>query len=317
MNINRMGKVLHPVTWWTLSFIAVAVAVISQSMAPLLIVGLASLTTVVLLRRDWANSIKLYATLAAVVFVTRLIFRVLFNFSSADQDIALQLPLLEIDFGFGEPVHLLGPLSHSAINAAVVDGLRLAVIILAIGVASILAKPSKLLKYTPAAVYEIAMAVTIAINLAPQLSMSIQRVKRAVALRGRSNGLGLVRSLIIPVLEDSIENSMHLAASMAARGFGRTDQTSISRSRLLRAFSFSAVAFTLIATYLILTLGLFNQASIATLILSLISLVMALRISAGQNVRTTWNRKKLGAFDLMVVLTGIVFFFAVSRGWIA
>lgn len=317
MKTKLMGKAIHPVTWWSLAFIAIAIAVISDSLAPLLIIGAASLASVMWLDRDWAKSIKLFATLAAIVFVTRLVFRVLFNFASEDKDIALNLPLLEINLGFGEPVHLLGALSHSAINAAVVDGLRLAVIILAIGVASTLAKPSQLLKYTPAAVYEIATAVTIAINLAPQLTMSIQRVKRAASLRGRSEGLGMVRSHIVPVLEDSIETSMHLAASMAARGFGRTGQTSNSANRWLRSLSLAAVTFTIIATYLILTLGLFNVASIATLTLSLISSVITIRISAGQRIRTTLNRKKLGGRDLLLMFTGLTFFYAVSRGWIA
>ena len=316
MNQKRFSNSLHPVTWWALAFVSVAIAVISHSLAPLLIIGGASLASVVVLERDWARSIKLYATLAAVVFVTRLVFRVLFNFASANQDIALQLPLIEIDLGFGQPVHLLGSLSYAAVYGAVVDGLRLAVIILAIGVASVLAKPSQLLKYTPAAVYEIATAVTIAINLAPQLSTSIQRVKRAVALRGRSDGLGMMRSLIIPVLEDAIENSMHLAASMATRGFGRTGQNSIATSRWLRAFSLATVSFTIIATYLILTLGLFNGASVVALILSLVSSVLALRISADQKIRTTLNRKKLGALDALLLISGAAIFYAVSRGWI-
>ena len=317
MKPKRIGNAKHPVTWWTLAFIAVAIAVISHSLAPLLIIGVASLASAVVLERNWAKSIKLYATLAAVVFVTRLVFRVLFNFASVNQDIALQLPLIEIDLGFGQPVHLLGSLSYAAVYGAVVDGLRLAVIILAIGVASVLAKPSQLLKYTPAAVYEIATAVTIAINLAPQLSTSIQRVKRAVALRGRSDGLGMMRSLIIPVLEDAIENSMHLAASMATRGFGRTGQNSIATSPWLRAFTLAAVGFTIIATYLILTLGLFNGLSIVTLILSLVSSVVAIKISSRQKIRTFLNRKKLGALDAFVLFAGLAIFYAVSRGWIA
>ncbi len=317
MNQKRFSNALHPVTWWTLAFIGVAIAVISHSLAPLMIIGGASLASVVVLERNWASSIKLYATLAVVVFLTRLIFRVLFNFAAANQDIALQLPLIEIDLGFGQPVHLLGPLSYSAINVAVVDGLRLAVIILAIGAASVLAKPSELLKYTPAAVYEIATAVTIAINLAPQLSTSIHRVKRAAALRGRSDGLGIMRSLIIPVLEDAIENSMHLAASMATRGFGRTGQNSIATRRWLRTCSLAAFAFTIIATYLILTIGLFNGAAIAALILSLVSSVLALRLSAGQRIRTTLNRKKLGALDSLLLISGVAIFYAVSLGWIS
>lgn len=317
MTPKRMGNPLHPVTWWTLALIAVAIAVISHSLNPLLITGGASLASVMLLEKTWAKSIRLYAALAAVVFATRIVFRFIFNFASTNQDIALQLPLLEIDLGFGQPVHLLGPLSYSAINAALVDGLRLAVIIIAIGVASILAKPNQLLKYTPAAVYEIATAVTIAINLAPQLNTSIQRVKRATALRGQSSRLGMFRNLVIPVLEDAIENSMHLAASMSSRGFGSTGQNSLAAGRWLRAFSLTSVALTIIATYLILTMGLFNGASLATLILSLVSFIVALRISAGQRTRTTLNLKTLGFPDVLLLIASAAVFYSVSSGWVA
>lgn len=307
---------VHPVTWWSIALIQIATAIVSSTLTPLVMISIASLICVILLDANWAKSIKLYALLAAVVFATRLLFRVLFNFAPGDLEIALQLPLLQIDLGLG-PVHLLGPLSFAALNAAILDGLRLAVIIFAIGVASALAKPNQLLKYTPAAIYEVATAVSIAINLAPQLTQSIQRVKKAAALRGRSDGLGLTRSVIVPVLEDALENSMHLAASMSARGFGRTVEKSTTSGKWLRALSIAALIFSVIATFLILTLGLFNAISATTLLLSLGLAVLSIRISARQQIRTTLHRQKLGVPDFILLLFGIAFFFAVSRGWIA
>lgn len=307
---------VHPVTWWSIALIQISIAIISQTVTPLLIMGITSLICVILLDRNWVKSIKFYAALATVVFATRLLFRVLFNFASANQDIAFQFPMLEINVGLG-PVHILGPLSFAALNAAIIDGLKLAVIVFSIGVASALARPDQLLKYTPAAVYEIATAVSIAINLAPQLNQSIQRVKKSAALRGRSHSLGLTRSVIIPVLEDAIENSMHLAASMSARGFGRTSEKTISTGKWLRALSIAALIVSVIATFLILTLGFFNEASTATVILSLVLLVLSLRISSRQRIRTTLNRQKLGAPDFLILLLGITYFFAVSLGWIS
>lgn len=307
---------MHPVTWWTIALLQIAIAIVSSTLTPLAIIAIASLVCVIWLDRKWAKSIKLYSLLAAVVFATRLLFRVLFNFAPTNQDIAFQLPLLQIDLGLG-PVSLLGPLSYAALNAAILDGLRLAVIIFAIGVASVLAKPNQLLKYTPAAIYEVATAVSIAINLAPQLTQSIQRVRKAAALRGRSDGLGLTRSVIIPVLEDALENSMHLAASMSARGFGRTGEKTITSGKRLRALSIAALIFSVISTFLILTLGLFNSISAPTLLLSLGLSVLSIRISARQQIRTTFNRQKLGAPDFFLPFIGIFFFVAVSRGWIA
>lgn len=307
---------VHPVTWWSLALIQIAIAIISRSLTPLLIIGLASLACVILLDKYWAKSIRLYALLAAVVFATRLLFRVIFNFAPANQDVALQLPLVEINLGLG-PVRLLGPLSFSALDAATIDGLRLAVIIFSIGVASALAKPSQLLKYTPAAIYEIATAVSIAINLAPQLTQSILRVKKAAALRGRSDGVGLTRSVIIPVLEDAIENSMHLAASMSARGFGRTGSNSIASDHWGRTLSIGALTLSIISTFLILTLGLFNGVSTTVLVLALGLSVLSLRTTARQQIRTTLNRQKFAVWDFLLLFIGIAFFIAVSRGWIA
>lgn len=316
MTLKPPSKAVHPVTWWSIALLQIAIAIVSSTLTPLVIIAIASLVCVILLDRTWAKSIKLYALLAAVVFATRLLFRVLFNFAPTDQDIALQLPLLQIDLGLG-PVHLLGPLSYAALNAAILDGLRLAVIIFAIGVAGALAKPNQLLKYTPAAVYEVATAVSIAINLAPQLTQSIQRVRRAAALRGRSDGLGLTRSVIIPVLEDALENSMHLAASMSARGFGRTGEKSTTAGKWLRALSIAALILSVISTFLILTLGLFNAIASSTLLLTLGLSVLSIRISASQQIRTTFNRQKLGVPDFFLLFIGIFFFVAVSRGWIA
>ena len=315
MKNKRIISAVHPVTWWGMALIQIAIAIISQTLTPLLIIGIASLVCVMLLDKTWAKSIKLYVLLAAVTFATRLLFRVLFNFAPDNQDIALQLPLLKIDLGLG-PVHLLGPLSFAAVEAAIIDGLRLAVIIFAIGVASVIAKPNKLLKYTPAAIYEIATSVSIAINLAPQLTQSINRVKRAAALRGRSDGLGLTRSVIIPVLEDALENSIHLASSMSARGFGRTGENPKATRNWLRTISVAALISTVISTFLILTLGLLNGLSTATLMLSLGLAVLSLRLAARQQIRTTLNRQKLEMPDFFLLSLGIAFFFFVSRGWI-
>ena len=39
---------------------------------------------------------------------------------------------------------------------------------------------------------------------------------------GRSTGIRALHSIVIPVLEDALERSLLLAASMDSRGYGRT-----------------------------------------------------------------------------------------------
>jgi energy-coupling factor transport system permease protein len=71
--------------------------------------------------------------------------------------------------------------------------------------------------------YELGVAVVVAISVAPQLIESVQRVRRARQLRGgKVRGMRSLRSIAIPVLEDALERSLALAAAMDSRGYGRT-----------------------------------------------------------------------------------------------
>ncbi|MGH3425377.1 MAG: CbiQ family ECF transporter T component, partial [Nocardioidaceae bacterium] len=102
-------------------------------------------------------------------------------------------------------------------------GLRLATMVICLGAANALANPKRLLKSMPSALYEVGAAVVVALSLFPQLAESVGRVRRARRLRGdRGKGVHALRSLVVPVLEDALDRSIQLAASMDARGYGRT-----------------------------------------------------------------------------------------------
>ena len=86
-------------------------------------------------------------------------------------------------------------MSLEATLSAAVDGLRLATMLCCIGAANALANPKRALRVLPGALYELGMAVVVAISLAPQLIESVQRVARARRLRGgASRGLRALRS---------------------------------------------------------------------------------------------------------------------------
>ena len=57
----------------------------------------------------------------------------------------------------------------------------------------------------------------------PHLADSFRRVRAAQTLRGGDGGkVRGLRRLLVPVLEDSLERSLALAAGMDTRGYGRT-----------------------------------------------------------------------------------------------
>jgi energy-coupling factor transport system permease protein len=87
----------------------------------------------------------------------------------------------------------------------------------------------------PAGLYEVAVAVTVAITFTPQVVLAVGRVRDARRLRGRATtGLRGWRGLAVPVLDGALERSVALAASMDARGFGRRSN-SARRRRLTAA----------------------------------------------------------------------------------
>jgi energy-coupling factor transport system permease protein len=120
-------------------------------------------------------------------------------------------------------VQLGGAVSLEGTLGAAADGLRLAVLLCCIGAANTLANPKRALRVLPGALFELGVAVTVALSVAPQLVESLLRVRRARRLRvggrsGRFRGLG---RLLIPVLQDALARSLLLAAAMDSRGYGR------------------------------------------------------------------------------------------------
>ena len=74
------------------------------------------------------------------------------------------------------------------------DGLRLGTLLCCIGAANVLANPKRALRVLPGALYELGVAVVVALSVAPQLVESVQRVRRARRLRaGHGKGLRALR----------------------------------------------------------------------------------------------------------------------------
>ncbi len=226
---------LHPLAWWVWALGLAAGA--SRTTNPLLlglVIGVACLV-VVLRRTDapWALGFRLYLVLALVVVLLRLVFRVVFGSSyvAPGAHVLLDLPQVPLpDWTTG--LTLLGPVTAESLGAGFADGLRLATILVCVGAANTLANPRRLLAALPAALYEVGAAVVIALSLFPQLAESVDRVRRARRLRGDvGRGIGALRRIVVPVLEDALDRSLDLAAGMDARGYGRRGSATPAQRR--------------------------------------------------------------------------------------
>ena len=88
----------------------------------------------------------------------------------------------------------------------------------------------------PAALYEVGVAVVVAMTLAPQMVTDVGRVRATRRLRGRPDrGVRALRGVAVPVLEGALDRSLTLAAAMDSRGYGRTAGVSARTRRLTSA----------------------------------------------------------------------------------
>ena len=298
---------LHPVAWWTWALGLAAAA--SRTTNPWLlgVLLLVATLTVVLRRGDapWAMSFRLYLVLGLVVVLVRVLFRVLFA-GGYGETVLLDLPAVPLpDWAAG--ITLLGPVTLEAVLSGFYDGLRLATIIVCVGAANSLANPRRLLASLPPALYEVGTAVVIALSLFPQLAESLQRVRRARRLRGDpGRGVGPLRRVVVPVLEDALERSMSLAASMDARGYGRSGEAPPAQRVVTGTLLLGGLVGLCVGSYGVLDATAPRWLAAPLLVVGVL-LAAAGFVGAGRRVERTRYRPDPWRFaDVLTASTGVV-----------
>ncbi|SEG76031.1 energy-coupling factor transport system permease protein [Thermomonospora echinospora] len=219
----RLPRNLHPGAWW-LWALGLATAA-SRTTNPLLLLLIAAAAGLVVVNRrsqaPWTLAFRLYLLLGCCVVTGRVVFRIIFG-GGEGEHILFTLPQIPLP-AWAAGIRLFGPVAAEQLLGGLYDGLRLATMLICLGAANALANPKRMLKAMPSALYEVGVAVTVALSVAPQLAESVLRVRRARKLRGGAQrGMRALHGIVIPVLEDSLDRSLALAAAMDSRGYGRT-----------------------------------------------------------------------------------------------
>jgi energy-coupling factor transport system permease protein len=251
----RIPRTLHPVAWWLwASGLAVAAGATSN---PVLLVGLIVVAGAVVAARrpvtPWAASYAAFLRIALVVLAIRVALYVFLG-DAGGSHVLVRVPQLPLPHDWG--VRIGGAVTEEGLVTSLEDGLRLATVLVCIGAANSLASPARLLKVMPGALYEVGVAVGVAVSFAPQAVASVGRVRRARRLRGRRDrGLAALRGMAVPVLEGALERSVDLAAAMDVRGFGRTGDVRVRTRRIAAALTLIGVIAVCAGSYGLLTSG--------------------------------------------------------------
>jgi energy-coupling factor transport system permease protein len=288
--LRPLPRAVHPGAWW-LWALGLATAASRTTNPLLLLLVLAVAGQVVSARRShapWARSFTVFLKLGLVVVAIRVTAQVLFG-AAGPGTVLVTLPEVPLPAWFAG-VSLGGPITQEALAAAIVEGLRLATVLACIGAANALANPKRLLASLPAALYEVGVAVVVALSFAPSLVASVGRIRAARRLRGRPDrGLRSIVGVAMPVLEDALERSLALAAAMDSRGYGRKAAVPRATRRLTAGLTLGGLAGACLGVY-----GLLDGTGPAVLGLpvllgGVLAAVAGLRLGGRRTVRTRYR----------------------------
>ncbi|MCM1973358.1 energy-coupling factor transporter transmembrane protein EcfT [Streptomyces sp. G1] len=236
----------------------------------------------------WSRSYNTFLKLALAVIALRFAFAVLLGSPIPGTHTVVTLPEIPLP-DWAQGIRLGGRVHAEALVFAFYDGLRLATLLICVGAANSLANPTRLLKCLPGALYEMGVAVVVALTFAPNLIADVQRLRAARRLRGRPDrGFKGLLQVALPVLEGALERSVALAAAMDARGYGRTAEVPPAVRRTTSALTLGGLLGVCAGTYGVLTAegGTYG---LPVLLLGLTAALVGLRLGGRRAVRTRYR----------------------------
>lgn len=279
-----------------------------QTTNPLLLASIVAVVAFVVAARrqptPWARSFGSFFKLALVLIAFRVVMQVLFG-QRIGTTVLFTLPSVQLpDFAAG--VVIGGPVTLELLVDALYTSLRLAAVLVCFGAVNALCSPYRLLRAMPAALYEAGVVVTVSLSFAPQLVMAIARVREARRLRGRpTKGLRGIRGMALPVLEDALERSVALAASMDARGYGRRGDLSRRSSVIAAVATVVGMMALCVGVYALLDVAAPPVLRLPMLAIGSASVAVALIARGRHTRRSRFQPDSWGGPEWVISITGL------------
>ncbi|PAZ13143.1 cobalt ABC transporter permease [Streptomyces sp. SA15] len=300
------ATILHPGAWWLWSLSLGTAA--TRTTNPLLLTLLITTSSYVVATHrpntPTARSYTAFLKLALAVLLIRLAFAVVLGSPIPGTHVMATLPEVPLPH-WAQGIRLGGRVTAEGLLFALYDGLKLATLLICVGAANALANPSRLLKSLPGALYEMGVAVVVALTFAPNLIADVQRLRAARRLRGRHDkGIRGLLQVALPVLEGALERSVTLAAAMDARGYGRTADVPAPVRRTTAALTLGGLLGVCAGTYGLLTAegGAYG---LPVLLAGLAAALAGLHLGGRRSLRTRYRPDRWDVRAWLVTGSGV------------
>ncbi len=237
---------MNSISWWLWSITLAIVSIRTQNNY-FIFASILLFIVVVQQRRNtenWANPFKLTLQLALVAMVIRMIFAVLIG-TPLPGEILFSLPQLQLPEWLAG-IRIGGDVTKERTLLVFTESMKFAIVLIAFGAASALSSPIQIIKSISGRVYLFGVVLVIAVSVLPQIVQSFNRVLAARRMRGLAKlSVSNFRSVITPVLEESLERALDLSAAMESRGFGYHKKPTKYRPERFKSSDLITVAVTI------------------------------------------------------------------------
>lgn len=290
----------HPLAYWLWALgLVVALARTPDLLASALLV-VSAWFVVRRWRADspWSHAFERALIFAGVILAIRLVIGIAFTIPTPGNVIftlpRIQLPDWVAGIGIG------GPVTTERLMSAINEGAVICAVIAITGAAVSMSQPRRLLRQVPGALHEAGVVIVIASTFVPQLIASIQRVRQARHLRGRTGSQW--RGTAIPVLEDALERASSLAMAMESRGYGRVQTIAPGKARSTHALMAIGLTALLVGGFGLLTAG--NALSLIITLTGVTIAVIALQRAGERTLRTKYYVERWNQDSVIFVASG-------------
>ena len=211
----------HPLTWWLWAVLLATTLLLANTRAISVAIVTSTLVLALSMQRQTAGfyTFRWALRFAVIAFSFRMFIAIFIGVPMPGRTI-FTLPQLQLP-NFLVGIRIGGPVTTQRLLSGFDEAVLLVALILIFATANALSNPHSLLRILPQRFYGLGLAGVISTSVAPQAARGIERVRSARRLRGQSShGIRSWRGVALPVLEDSLERSIDLAAGLESRGYG-------------------------------------------------------------------------------------------------